>query len=216
MATAISRAEVNKPTGVNGKVKISRLSILKPVVFLLCLLPLALLVYGAVTDTLGVNPVETLTRNTGDWALYFLLITLAVTPLRQLLGWSWLIRYRRMFGLYVFFYACLHFLTYVWFDQYFNWEEILKDVIKRPFITIGFTCLLLLIPLALTSTNKMMRRLKKNWQKLHNLVYPISLLAVLHYFLMIKADYQEATVVLIILLSLLAYRLVNKFKSTVS
>ncbi|MCW9013647.1 MAG: sulfoxide reductase heme-binding subunit YedZ [Gammaproteobacteria bacterium] len=171
-----------------------------------------LLVYGAFTNSLGVNPVETMTRNTGDWALYFLLITLAVTPLRQVSGWSGLIRFRRMFGLYVFFYACLHFLTYVWFDQYFDWNEILKDIIKRPFITIGFVCLLLLTPLAVTSTNKMMRRLKKNWQKLHQLVYPISLLAVLHYFLMIKADYAEALIVLFILCLLLGYRLLKKFR----
>lgn len=130
-----------------------------------------------------------------------------------MLGWSWLIRYRRMFGLYVFFYACLHFLTYIWFDQYFNWGEILKDILKRPFITIGFLCLLLLLPLAVTSNNKMIRLLKKNWQKLHNLVYPISLLAMLHYFLMIKADYLEATVFLTVLVFLLGYRVAIKFKN---
>ena len=192
--------------------KIAWIKYLKPVVFVLCLLPLLNLVYGAVNNTLGVNPVETMTRSTGDWALYFLLFTLAVTPLRNIAGWSWLIRYRRMLGLYVFFYACLHFLTYIWFDQFFDWGEIVKDIIKRPFITIGFLCLVLLTPLAITSNNKMIRLLKKNWQKLHNLVYPISLLAVLHYFLMIKADYLEATVVLMILISLLAYRVVKKLR----
>ena len=185
----------------------SRLSIFKVIVFLLALLPLARLVYGALTNNLGVNPVEFMTRFTGDWAMHFLLITLAITPLRKLTGWTWLIKFRRMMGLYVFFYACLHFLTYIWFDQFFNVGEIIQDIIKRPFITIGFISLMLLIPLAVTSNQAMMRRLKHNWQKLHRLVYPISLLVMLHYFMMIKADYKEALIYLAILLILLAYRL---------
>ncbi len=185
----------------------SRLSYLKILVFILALLPLARLVYGAFTDNLGVNPVEFMTRNTGDWALYFLLITLAISPLRKITQWTWLIKFRRMMGLYVFFYACLHFLTYIWFDQFFNLGEIVKDIIKRPFITIGFISLLLLTPLAITSNQAMIRRLKKNWQKLHRLVYPISLLVMLHYFMMIKADYKEALMYLLVLLVLLAFRL---------
>lgn len=148
-----------------------------------------------------------MTRNTGDWAMYFLLITLAITPLRKLTGWRWLIKYRRMMGLYAFFYACLHFLTYIWFDQFFNVPEIINDIIKRPFITIGFLSLLLLIPLAVTSNHAMMLRLKKNWQKLHRLVYVIALLVMLHYFMMIKADYKEPLIYLVILLLLLLYRL---------
>ena len=183
------------------------LKLLKPVVFICALMPLFFLVAGAINNTLGANPTEAMTRTTGDWALYFLLMTLAVTPLRQLLGQGWLIRYRRMLGLFVFFYACVHFLTYVWFDQFFNVSEIVSDIIKRPFITVGFLCLLLLLPLALTSSNKMVRRLKKNWKRLHQLVYVISLLAVLHYFMMTRADYLQPIIVLCILLLLLAYRL---------
>ena len=197
----------------NKQVSVLSIKYLKPLVFILCLYPLAYLVYGAFNNLLGANPVETMTRTTGDWALYFLLITLAVTPLRKILGWNWLIRYRRMFGLYVFFYACMHFLTYVWFDQFFNVSEIVADIIKRPFITVGFVCLLLLIPLAVTSTNKMMQRLKKNWARLHKLVYVISLLAVLHYFMMTRADFLQPLIVLGILLVLLGYRLL-KFSQT--
>lgn len=189
------------------------LKLLKPVVFVLALLPMALLVSGAINNTLGANPTETMTRTTGDWALYFLLMTLAVTPLRQLTGQGWLIRIRRMLGLFVFFYACVHFLTYVWFDQFFNVSEIIADIIKRPFITIGFVCLLLLVPLAMTSTNKMMQRLKKNWKRLHKLVYVISPLAVLHYFMMTRADYLQPIIVLSILLVLLAYRLIKFSKA---
>ncbi len=189
------------------------LKLFKPLVFLLCLYPLGFLVYGAFNDALGANPVEKIIRTTGDWALYFLLITLTVTPLRKLSGWNWLIRYRRMLGLFAFFYALLHFTGYVWFDQFFNVSEIIKDIIKRPFITIGFICLVLLIPLAVTSTNGMMKRLKKNWKRIHNLIYPIALLGVLHYFMMTKADYLEPGIVLVILLGLLGYRLVVLRKS---
>lgn len=185
----------------------SRISFFKIAIFTLALLPLVRLVYGAFTNNLGVNPVEFMTRNTGDWAMYFLLMTLSITPLRKITQWAWLIKFRRMLGLYVFFYACLHFLTYIWFDQFFNLSEIIKDIIKRPFITIGFTSLLLLTPLAITSNQFMIRRMKKNWQKLHRLVYPISLLVMLHYFMMIKADYKEALIYLVILLILLAFRL---------
>jgi sulfoxide reductase heme-binding subunit YedZ len=112
-----------------------------------------------------------------------------------------------MLGLFAFFYVCLHFLSYIWFDMFFDWSEIVRDIIKRPFITIGFICFLLLLPLALTSTNKMMRRLKKNWGRLHKLVYPISLLAMLHYFMMTRADYLQPTLLLLLLVLLLGYRL---------
>ena len=182
------------------------MKIFKPIVFLLCLVPLVYLVYGAFNHLLGANPVEAMTRTTGDWALYFLLITLTVTPLRKLSGWNWLIRYRRMLGLFAFFYACMHFMTYVWFEQFFDVSEIVADIIKRPFITVGFICLMLLLPLAITSTNKMMRRLKKNWQRLHKLIYVITPLAVLHYFMMTRADFLQPTIMLVILLVLLGYR----------
>ncbi|HHJ36759.1 MAG TPA: sulfoxide reductase heme-binding subunit YedZ, partial [Gammaproteobacteria bacterium] len=147
--------------------------IVKPVVFMLCLLPFILLVVGAINDGLGVNPVETLTHETGQWALRFLLITLSVTPIRRLTKVLWIIKLRRMLGLYAFFYAILHFITYIWLDQFFDWAEILIDIPKRPFITIGFVSLLLLLPLAITSTNSMQRRLKKRWLTLHKLVYVI-------------------------------------------
>ncbi len=179
----------------------------KPVIFVLCLLPFALLVEGALSDSLGPNPVETMIRTLGDWGIYFLLIGLSITPARKILSLPWLIRYRRMTGLFAFFYVSMHFLGYIWFEQFFNLEEIVNDIIKRPFITIGFVCFLMLIPLAVTSTNGMMRRLKQNWARLHKLVYPISMLALLHYFMMIKADYLVPALLLFCLVLLLGYRL---------
>src|SRR3984957_17285213 len=144
----------------------------KPVVFLLCLIPLARLGWKAWSGGLGANPIEVITHATGDWTLRFLLITLSVTPIRKLTGQLWLIRYRRMFGLFAFFYATLHFLTYIWLDKFFDFHEMLKDIAKRPFITVGFSAFILLIPLALTSTAWSIRRLGgKNWQRLHRLIY---------------------------------------------
>src|SRR5512143_597815 len=139
----------------------------KAILFFLGLQPLAALFWQG----LGANPVETLTHHTGTWGLRFLLLTLAVTPLRRLLGWNWLLRYRRMLGLFAFFYALLHFTTYLMFDQFFDPAAIARDVLKRPYITVGFLAFVLLIPLAVTSTNKMIRRLgARRWQRLHRLV----------------------------------------------
>ena len=180
--------------------------VIKPILFSVCLVPFLALVIGAVNNTLGTNPVETMTHETGEWTLRFLLVTLAITPLRRLSGKSWLIKLRRMLGLYAFFYACLHFMTYIWFDQYFDWMEVIRDVPKRPFITVGFTAFVLLIPLAVTSNNKMMRRLKKNWVKLHKLVYVIAVLGVLHFLWLVKADTLEPLIYASILLILLGYR----------
>ena len=180
--------------------------VIKPLLFIVCLVPLVLLVIGAVNNTLGTNPVETMTHNTGEWTLRFLLITLMITPLRRLTGGNWLIRLRRMLGLFAFFYACLHFMTYIWFDQYFDWMEIAADIPKRPFITVGFTAFVLMIPLAATSTSKMMRRLKKNWSRLHKLVYVIAVLGILHFLWAVKADTLEPLVYAVILLVLLGYR----------
>lgn len=190
--------------------------IIKPIIFLFCLFPLAALILGAINDTLGANPAETLTRETGEWTLRFLLITLLVTPLRKILHKPWLIKLRRMLGLFVFFYAVMHFLTYIWFDHFFDLNEIIKDVIKRPFITVGFTAFLLLIPLALTSSNKMMRRLKKNWVKLHKLIYLIAVLGLLHFILMVKADYLQPIIYSFILLPLLVYRAYQERKNSSS
>lgn len=180
--------------------------LIKSTLFILCLVPVVLLGMGVVNDTLGVNPVETITHETGEWTLRFLLLTLAITPLRLLLKQPWLIKLRRMLGLYTFFYAVLHFITYIWLDQFFDWREILLDIPKRPFITVGFAAFILLIPLALTSTNKMMKRLKKNWVKLHKLIYVIAVLGVLHFLWLVKADTLEPLVYAGILLSLLGYR----------
>jgi len=192
------------------KEKIPGVSFFKPVVFILCLMPFALLVMNAVNNNLGPNPVEEIIRTLGDWGIYFLLTGLAVTPVRKIFKQNWLIRYRRMIGLFTFFYVSMHFLSYIWFEQFFSVQDIVKDIIKRPFITIGFVCYLLLVPLALTSTNGMMKRLKKNWGRLHKVVYPVSMLALLHYFMMIKADYLVPGVMLVILSLLLGYRVIFK------
>jgi len=184
--------------------------LIKPMVFVLCLVPFILLAWGAINDTLGTNPVEEMTRQTGEWTLRFILITLTITPLRKLTKQSWLIKLRRMLGLFTFFYVCLHFTTYIWFDQYFDWAEILIDIPKRPFITVGFTAFVLLIPLAFTSTNKMMKRLKKNWVKLHKLIYVIAMLGVLHFLWVVKADTFEPLIYFVILMTLLSYRAYNE------
>ena len=182
--------------------------LVKPVVFVLALVPLALLLHTAVNDSLGANPIETINRYTGDWTLRFLLITLAATPLRKLTGWQTLIRLRRMLGLFAFFYVCLHFLSWIWLDQYFDLDAILKDVAKRPFITLGFTCFVLLIPLAVTSTNAMVRRLGgRNWQRLHRLVYFIGVGGVVHFLWLVKSDITQPLIYGVILAGLLGFRL---------
>ncbi len=179
---------------------------IKFVVFVACLLPLMWLGYGAVSGNLGANPIETITRSLGDWALRFLLITLTVTPLRKLTGWGWPLRLRRMLGLYTFFYALLHLSSYIVLDQFFYWPEIWADIIKRPYITIGMVSFLLLIPLAVTSTNKWMRRLGRNWLRLHKLVYPIAIGAVAHNLMLVKVLSVEPLLYAGILLVLLVAR----------
>lgn len=181
----------------------------KAVLFVLCLAPLARLGVLAYSDGLGANPIEFIIRSLGTWALTFLLITLAITPLRRLTGWNAALRLRRMLGLYAFFYACLHFLFYVGVDQFFDFAAIFKDIVKRPFITVGFTCLLLLIPLAVTSTNAMQRRLGgKRWQQLHRLVYLIAAGGVLHYFWLVKKDTTQPAIYALMLFVLLGFRIV--------
>ena len=179
----------------------------KAVLFAACLVPLARLAWRGFNHDLGANHIEVVTRTTGDWTLIFLLITLSVTPLRRLLEWPWLIKLRRMFGLYAFFYACLHFLTYIWLDQFFDIFEIGKDVLKRPFITLGFTCFVLLIPLAATSTNNMVKRLgAKRWQQLHRFVYFIAAGGVVHFWWLVKKDISEPLQYAVLLSLLLALR----------
>ena len=161
----------------------------KPAVFLACLVPMGLLARKGVTNQLGANPIEVITHSTGDWTLIFLCITLAITPLRRALGVPWLVRYRRMTGLFACFHGTLHFLTYVWLDQFFGWHMMLKDVVKRPFITAGFTAFVLMLPLAATSTAGMIRRLGgRRWQMLHRLIYVSGIAGVIHYYWLVKAD----------------------------
>ena len=182
----------------------------KPLVFTLCLLPFVVLVMQLLTDALGANPIEAFTRKSGEWGLRFLLITLAMTPLRQLLKQAWPLRYRRMLGLFAFFYVCVHLTSYIVLDQFFDWSEIWADILKRPFITIGMTAFVLLIPLAVTSTKAMMKRLGRNWQRLHRLVYVIAVCAVLHFFWLVKADLYWPTVYTVILALLLAFRIAKR------
>lgn len=180
---------------------------LKPIVFIAALLPLAWLTYAILSDNLGANPIEAFTRSLGDWTLRFLLLTLLATPLRRVTGWSWPIMYRRMLGLYTFFYATLHLASYIVLDQFFYWPDIWADIIKRPFITVGMISFLLLIPLAATSNKFMIRRLGKNWQRLHRLVYLIAIGGVAHFYMMVKADTREPMLYGAILLLLLMARL---------
>ena len=164
----------------------------KVVVFAACLVPLALLVWRGLNNNLTADPIAYITHKTGDWTLRFLVITLAVTPLRKILHLPQLIRFRRMMGLFAFFYVCLHFTTWIWLDKSFIWAELWKDVLKRPFITVGFTGFLLLIPLAVTSTAGWIRRLGgKRWQMLHRLVYLTAVLGVIHYYWLVKSDVRK-------------------------
>jgi sulfoxide reductase heme-binding subunit YedZ len=181
----------------------------KPLVFALSLLPFAWLLYGAFADKLGANPAEYLSRSTGSWTLRFLCLTLAVTPLRVLAGLPTLQRFRRMLGLFTYFYAVLHFLAYSWFDQGFDLGEIVKDIPKRPFILVGFTAFLVLTPLAATSFNRAVKALgAARWQALHRLVYGIAGLAILHFFWMRagKNNFAEVAVYAAILGVLLGWR----------
>lgn len=187
---------------------------LKPVLFVLALLPLARLVLGAVTETLGPNPAEALIRGSGDWTLRLLCLTLAVTPLRQWTGWHALARLRRMLGLFTFFYGVLHFLCFAWLDQGFELDAIVKDIAKRPFILVGSAALLLMLPLAATSFNRAIRALgPARWQALHRAVYAVALLALLHFFWMraAKNDFAEWSVYALVLGVLLGWRLVRRY-----
>lgn len=180
----------------------------KAILFLLCLLPLAYLGLGFSQDTLSANPAATFGRGLGDWALRLLLITLAVTPLRRVTGWVWLMKLRRMLGQFTFFYVGLHLTAYLWLDQRFDWPAIGTDILDHPFIVAGMIAFLLLAPLAVTSTNTMIRRLGgKRWQELHRLIYPAALIAVLHYTWMVKGDATQPAIYGIALAILLGLRL---------
>ncbi|MGD9946246.1 MAG: protein-methionine-sulfoxide reductase heme-binding subunit MsrQ [Burkholderiaceae bacterium] len=185
-------------------------------VFAAALLPLARLFWLGFNDGLGANPVEFVTRSTGTWTLVMLCLTLSVTPLRRLLGWAWLLRLRRMLGLYAFFYGCLHFATYIWLDQWFDVPAMLADIVKRPFITAGFAAFVLMLPLAATSTKAMMRRLGRRWQTLHRLVYAVACLGVLHYAWHKggKNDLSEPLVYAVVVAVLLGARLLLRGRAS--
>ena len=191
--------------------------IIKPIVFLACLSPLFLLGWNAFTDNLSANPIDDITDATGTWTLRLLMITLSITPLRKITGFNDLIKFRRMLGLFAFFYVCLHFTTYIWLDQFFQFEDILKDIQKRPFITVGFTAFVSLIPLAVTSTKKMIRRLGgRRWNILHKLIYLAGICGVIHYLWLVKADVQRPIIYGAILTLLLGYRLYYYLRNKLS
>jgi len=203
----------------------------KPPVFLLALLPLVVLVAQALSvqfslgpilarlgldQDLGANPVEFIQHATGDWTLIFLCLTLAITPLRRFANQPWLIKFRRMLGLFAFFYGCLHFLIYLWPDQQFNFAGMMKDVAKRPFITMGFTAFVLMVPLALTSTAGSIRRLGgKRWQRLHRLIYVSAIAGVIHYLWLVKSDIRKPVAYGVVVGVLLGYRAVVAWQSGV-
>jgi methionine sulfoxide reductase heme-binding subunit len=193
---------------------------LKPAAFIVCLIPLGQLAYRYYSDDLTANPIEYITRFTGSWSLFILLASLTVTPLRRLTGWNELIKLRRMLGLFAFSYAALHFSTYMVLDLFFDFSAIAKDILKRPYITVGFSAFVLMIPLAVTSTAGMIRRLGKRWQQLHYLVYGIAILGVLHFYWLVKADIrrpvQYGAVLTVLLGSRLAFKLAPVLKQKLS
>jgi len=180
----------------------------KVVVFLAALVPLAFLIRGALTGNLGVNPAETIRLETGRWALKFLLLSLTITPVRRLTGWNIVIQYRRLLGLFAFFYASLHLITYWAFDLTFSFGAMLGDILKRPFITMGFAAFLLMVPLALTSTKGWIRRLGKKWALLHRLVYVAAICAVIHFAWKVKVFTGDPVIYAVILVVLLGFRLI--------
>lgn len=187
---------------------------LRIVVFVAALGPLAWLGAGFATDQLGANPIEALTHSTGEWALRFLLLSLALTPLRLLSGLAWPMRLRRMLGLYAFFYASLHLACYLWLDQFFDWPAIGRDIFKRPFITVGFAAFVLLLPLAATSFKAAIRALGgRRWQALHRSVYAIAVLSVIHFWWLVKRDIREPLIYAALLAALFAIRFISRLKA---
>ena len=188
------------------------LTAVRAALFVLVLAPFVELVRLGATGGLGANPVEFVLRWLGTWTLVALLATLAITPLRWVTGWAWLIRLRRMLGLYAFFYGSLHVASYVWIDHFFNWAYIVDDITKRPYLTFGFMAYVLMIPLAITSTNAMVRRMGgRNWQRLHRIAYLVAVLGVLHYWYhkLAKNDLETPTIYALVLGALLGARLLR-------
>ena len=204
---------MNKSTQIPNRPATAKekwLSACKALIFIAALVPFGKLLWLGLNDGLGANPIEKITRTTGWWTLTLLMVTLAATPLRKLSGWGWPLRYRRMLGLFAFFYACLHFSTYLVLDQFFDWPAIVKDISKRPYITVGFPAFVLLIPLAVTSTNKMVQRLgAKRWKQLHRLVYIIAIAGVVHFWWLVKKDITEPAEFAAVAAVLLGFRVVT-------
>ncbi|MGJ8690136.1 MAG: sulfite oxidase heme-binding subunit YedZ [Gammaproteobacteria bacterium] len=188
----------------------------KWVVFVLGLLPLAALLLGVFTNTLGPDPADTLAAETGEWTFRFLLLSLAITPLRNIGGWPKVFPYRRTFGLFALFYASLHFLVYLVFLLQLRWSEIFEDIVERPYITVGFSAFILLMVLGVTSTKRMMRKLGRRWRQLHKLVYLINVLALIHLVWILRTDLAEAVIYGSILLPLLAYRVYRVYACSAS
>lgn len=190
----------------NDMIKKSKIAL-----FVIALLPLARLIWLGLTDSLGANPVEFVLRSLGTWTLVCLLVTLSVTPIRLIFGIKWLVPLRRMMGLFTFFYVCLHLLAYAGLDQWFDWRAIVHDIAKHPYVLVGFAAFLLMIPLAVTSNQAMIRRLRQRWQTLHRLVYLIAILGVTHYWWLVKKDVTEPLIYAMVLFFLLAVRLYYKW-----
>ena len=186
--------------------KDKKIILLKTGVFIAALVPFLLLLLRGWQNDLGANPIETVTDTTGIWTLRFLAITLAITPLRRITGQVKLIRFRRMLGLFTFFYASMHFLTYIWLDQYFDWRFIAEDIGEHPYVIVGFCAFLIFTAMAITSPRFMVRKMGKNWKKLHNLVYPAAFLACTHFIWLVKSDIREPVIYLAIFVILMLLR----------
>jgi sulfoxide reductase heme-binding subunit YedZ len=193
-----------------------QISWIKACVFMLCLIPLIRLVWLGFNNDLSANPIEFIERSTGFWALFILLTTLALTPFRLITGRAWPIQLRRMLGLYMFFYACLHITSYIWLDFSFVWTDITKDIVKHPRILVGFAAFILTVPLAITSNDAMILRLRQRWKQLHQLVYFIAILGVVHFWWLVKKDIREPLLYLCILVVLLGIRIYYKKDSILS
>ena len=202
--TGESSSQVRVAPGRTGWFRL----LLKPAVFAICLLPVASLILAALDNGLGANPVETITRWSGEWTLRMLLVTLLMSPLKQAFAWRWPLRIRRMLGLFTFFYACLHLLTFVWFDHGFLLLDIFADIVEKPYVTAGFIAWCLLLALAVTSNSFSVRRLRRGWQRLHRGVYVAALGGIVHYTWLVKADYLEPMLYLSACLALFIPRLV--------
>jgi sulfoxide reductase heme-binding subunit YedZ len=194
-----------------GKTWASRIRV---IIFLLCLIPLARLIWLGFNDDLSANPVEFIERSTGYWSLFMLLVTLGLSPVRLLTGRTWQLQYRRMLGLFMFFYACLHIATYLWLDYSFNWTDIAKDIVKHPYVLVGASAFLIALPLAITSNNFMIRLLRERWKQLHNLVYLVAILGVVHFLWLVKKDIREPMLYALILALLLGIRIYYKILNT--